>query len=259
MNVHALFDPYSRYRQATEVSIWEDGGQTSVVQFFRERMRQQLRKDWAFEVPSEPQDFGYSPETNNALYESMKRRAEAVGATRQQRTPQREMAAPKMSSPALLVFDFADPESVSEPEQHRFPDLGAETFTGFNPKPVREADHFEVDLWLEPYRHTVLLLLSPVRLRHLSEALRTEVINQQYAIAMIQQALSQESLSNTTRQQRQQSLASRLCDVLRLVPTLEGISNREGNLKLAVDLGCSCPVTDPDSWLVACQGPCVAL
>ncbi|MDA1165957.1 MAG: hypothetical protein O3B13_22905 [Planctomycetota bacterium] len=256
MNVHALFDPYSRYRQATEVSIWEDGGQTSVVQFFREQLRQKLREEWMFEVPSEPQDFGYSPETNKALYESMKRRAEAVGATRQQRTPQREMAAPEMSSPALLVFDFADPESVSEPEQHRFPDLGAETFTGFNSKPVREADHFEVDLWLEPYRHTVLLLLSPVRLRHLSEALG---IDEPDTLAMIQQALSHESLSSTTRQQRQQSLASRLCDVLRLVPTLEGISNREGNLKLAVDLGCSCPVADPDSWLVACQGPCVAL
>jgi hypothetical protein len=264
MTIHPLFDPNSRYRQATTESIWIDGGRSTVRRFFQDRARQQLREEWMFEVPSNAQDLGYSDETNLALYESSKRLHDAARTTAPaEPILQRMKAGPKLSSPALLVLDLINVDMDSAPKQFRFPDRGAETFTGFAPrqlKELKESDRFEMDLWLEPYRHAVVLSLSPTRMKHLADVLEVpELSTEDGVVSLVQQALAPETLTDTKRQPGQSSRASRLFDVLRLVPTLEGLTNRDGRLKTMVDLGRSCPTVERDTWVIACQGPSIAV
>lgn len=257
MSVHPLFDPRSRYRQATEISIWADSGDSSVQRFFHDRAREKLQEEWQFGIPAAAQDLGYSDETNRAIYES--RTTLAAQGIESRVEELAESASPALPSPTLLVFDFGSPEMIPEPEQFKSPQKGKETFTGFARNQPQEASHFEVDLWLEQYRHTVMMLMSPRRLKHLADVWsRPEPANEGDVVSLIQHALTPTTLTDTKREPGKPSNASRLFDILRLVPTLEGISNSEGRLHIRVELGRECPTLERDSWVVACQGPCVS-
>jgi|GEM_PF-1710702 len=268
MPVHPFFDRNSRYRLATADSIWSDHGVTSVQRFFQESARRALLEDWQSQVPTTAQDFGYSDATNQAIFQTLSARAQAVPpervaglVVRHEAIAEVMYAAPNYA-PAMLTFDLLDPNQIPEPDLVRFPMAPADSFTGFDTGNLEQSNEFAVMLsGLEQYRHTVLVLLTSVRLETLQKLLDPEQplgANDARVVSLVTTLLSLNTLTNTARDPGKPSLASRVFDVLRLVPTLEGVSNRDGELRLKVSLGRDCPVAPPGSWLVACQGPSVA-
>lgn len=262
MQIHPLFDRNSRYRQATADSIWSDQGVTSVQRFFQDNARRALLEEWQEKVPASAQDLGYSEATNQAIFETLRREAQAVKpelAAHAASEAEVAYAAPN-DAPALLVFDLADPAVIAAPKLSRHPQVPKQAFTGISQHGVEMAKDFAVNLMgLERYRHVVLLLLTSKRLESLQQLLNAErLAGDQQVIALMRTMLSLETLTNTARQPGNPSLASRLFDILRLVPTLEGVSNKDGALRLEVSLGRDCPMVELGSWLVVCQGPSVA-
>lgn len=270
MSVHPLFDPRSAYRNATEETIWIDGGRSSIQRYFEGRLRQSLLKEGLAEVPAEATEYGYSRAANQLLdhfrtipskVAHLAQTIVEIGTQRlNELNPVPVLAAAAQASPppALLIFDLLNSDSLKLVGKWRFPQMPADTISGCSPNAAKSLDCFEVDLQLHPYRLSLIFLFSPARLQQLADVFGEEFPdNDDGVLKLLQKCLDSKALTATQREPGKSSLASRLFDILRLVPTLEGISNQQGKLTIKVDLGCQCPIIDPGTWAVVCEGPAV--
>src|ERR1051326_8309636 len=88
---HPLFDPWSRYGSSSRHSVWSnDQGQRCTQKYFFGLYQEYLKENgWRDGVPSEAQDWGYTPEVNQMVHEFLKaEREDALAAKRAQRKRQ---------------------------------------------------------------------------------------------------------------------------------------------------------------------------
>jgi hypothetical protein len=262
---HPFFDPDSVYAETVLHEQQRNGLFDSMQVFFEDLRCRHLREQWAFETPARHQDFGYSDAVNQWIYrERLAARHAAQAAAGEKRStvyePAVAMAASGLPDNGLLVAEV-DENEVTILKHGNRGDFPGEEYTGFwRSHGLQERDQFSLDVsnvlpnGASRSESCVLaMVFSPKRIEQLQE------LNQEWnpnrpndAPAAIAECFSARNLTDFSRSNGKPSRASRCFDILRHVPTLTGITDRQGRLEWRVPLLRKSPILDAGSWVAVC-------
>jgi hypothetical protein len=265
-NVHPLFDPTSLYRQAMEESTFRiDNGEQSIRNFFGDRRRRELHRQWGLgEIDEgEPQDWSFGPAGNRMVHDHLL--ASSVGEP--VAVPSPIGGPPRERTPALLVYRFDLGPASQDPAPLRTSSEESQPFTGCGREDGggRSIIEFRVNINRDnvpglPDGHiAMLMLITPAAanmlrlrvmdLRGFSRRGDLPRISEAEAITWITRALDREML--TAR--RPPLRALRVSNQLALCPALQGII-RDGTFKSKIDLGGEGPPLEEWTFAVLCVG-----
>jgi hypothetical protein len=267
---HPLFDRTSLYRLAVEETTFRaDNGEQSLRDYFQARRRRELHRQWAQDVPDQPQDWGFGPAVDLMIHEHFKLKLNIIQINLEQFVLPQSGARSADQTPALLVFRFDLGLEDHAPTLFRAASKAEQPFTGCGEEGggYREIGAFAVIIDQDhgqglPDGHLVLSILvtqtaiemlRPLVVDEgetLAPMARGETVGDAEAIRTITRALSATRL--TARRPRLRAL--RLCNQLALCPALQGIV-REGAFAMDIELDADCPSLEDGTYLVLCIGP----
>lgn len=272
--VHPLFDDNSFYRLSTRESVWHDGGNQSVMDFFLSQYRQELRREWQVNVPDQAQEYRFGDVLDRAL--DVQRRRVAGTPLQSPLTPPKFALLGKgrdeMPEPALLRVDLTEDKPIDE--------LRTEDISRGSPSSLvypswsnSQGDKFAVGLAGVPKGRRCLVLIITLKLLEqlhgvLSGAAtpsdsdlfprsvpQEPIGNEASALTAISRTISPSSLRPQSPTDSATVMAYRLSVALGCAPALEGTSSDDERFHVTVDLPAGCPPLEAWTWVLCCIGP----
>lgn len=258
---HPLFDPNSLYRLSTADSVWSDGGQQSVRDFFAGLARTSLQEEWLAPPPDSPQPWGLVGVADETVHRLLKERQDIEDPVEETAVAEPACAGAMPSTPALLVEILDGQVSLPQPQRGRQLFTGAGTLRGEWPEGWESTFWARIPLaaWhskpLVASRRCLLLLLTYDLVKRLARALGQPLSEKEKdALNVIGAALRRDVLTLEQSTQEGRRRASRLSGILALAPGVEATTDAEGRFQAKVDLQRPCPILNGWTWAVCCVG-----
>jgi len=238
--IHPFFCSSSPYRLRTQGGMWADGGEETVRQFFERMRRRELRSQWQYARPEQPQDWlnekdEAAVKANQAIHDYLTAEDATVP---QERVYEPARGGPAGYQPLCFTYELSGNQAQqigaprAGPPNSLFPGLGQPVLPAATRFPVAiPSDHSGA--------HCLALFLDESMLLRLGELLelRKEEVTRAKAADVLLKALDPAVLRiDPERPAQAREKARRLQRAWSCLPGLVGATGEDGFFRVKLEL-----------------------